>query len=207
MSSQSIETYNSITWHASARVDKFSSDQVRWVIRKTGNLNPSGDFIRQTLKALPAETVFAEGNLLTSAGLAYLWSNITGITSVVAAHSLSYGFLPVGVGDGNGSVPTPAVGDTDLTASSNKYYIPVDASYPTVGSGSSSGILTVQGTFGTGVANFAWNEWGLFGSQNSFAGGQATKPSGSSMINHKGVSLGTKTSSNVWTLSVTITIS
>ena len=111
-------------------------------------------------------------------------------------------------GDGNGSVPTAAVADTDLTATVNKYYNPVDSSYPAVGSaGANSGILTVQSTFTTAIANFAWNEWGFFGNSTTFSAGVTTKPGTATMINHKGVSLGTKTSSNTWTLNATLTLS
>jgi len=135
-----LEESNFLNWDCLVKVDKYSLDQVRWVKRKTGLTNPSAEVLRETLKSLPSETAYGRGNLITTVGLGYLWSSITGVTTTVVAHQLSYSFLPVGVGDGNGSVPTAAVGDVDLTAATNKYYVPVDASYPQVGSGVSAGV-------------------------------------------------------------------
>ncbi len=150
----------------------------------------------------------ASGNLLTYNGLAYLMSALTGVDTTITAVQLSNGHMPVGVGDGGGSVPTASVVDADLAASTNKYYAPVDGTYPSVGlAGASAGSFTVNATFASGVANFAWNEWGLYGSTASFTVGQSTKPATSTMINHRGTYLGTKVVTNVWTLAATIILS
>lgn len=206
-----IEVLNGVKWNAAVRVDKYSSDQLSWLSKSTSMPlstveNYTGDELRKYFE--PEETVEAKGNLLTYVGLAYLLSAFTGVTTTTSSAQLANGFLPVGVGDGGGSVPTAAVTDSDLTASTNKYYNPVDATYPAVGAaGSTAGVLTIQSTFTSGVANFAWNEWAIYGSTASFTAGTSTKPASSTMINHKGTSLGTKVSGNVWTLSATITFS
>ena len=55
--------------------------------------------------------------------------------------------------------------------------------------------LTFRSLFGTGDANFAWNEWGVFNASSS-----------GTMLNRKVESLGTKTSAQSWQLTVTLTI-
>lgn len=201
-----IEQASTITWTAHASVYKWDVEQYDWVSRKYGLVNP--DLMQYSDIVKPYEVVDAPGNLLTYVGLAYLLSNITGVTSTTSAQILANGYVPVAVGDGGGTVPTAAVTDSDLTASVNKYYNPIDAAYPAVGAaGATAGVITVQSTFTSGVANFAWNEWGIYGCPAGFSIGQSTTPSGVTMINHKGASLGTKTSSNVWTLSATLTLS
>lgn len=53
----------------------------------------------------------------------------------------------------------------------------------------------VKSSFSTVQANWAWNEIALF---NGSTGGR--------MLNRKLVSMGTKTSSNTWTLTLTVTL-
>jgi hypothetical protein len=199
---------DTLNWHSHVRVDKWSYDQWTWAENKSGLKDLQGWQLREILGTGPDEVAEADGNLLTYTGLAYLWSIVTGVSTTTSSAAMAYGFLPVGVGDGSGSVPTAAVTDSDLTATVNRYYNPVDAGYPIVGAaGSTAGILTVQSTFTTAIGNYAWNEWGLYGTIAPFSAGQTSKPTTATMINHKGVSLGTKSSSNVWTLASTITLS
>lgn len=206
------EDIATVHWNAHCQVQKWNSDQLSWISDSTGMPlglvgQLSGDRLRSLVR--PEEVTDAPGNLLTYVGLAYILAALTGVTTTVTtALDLANGFMPVAVGDGGGTVPTAAVTDSDLTATTNKYYNPVDATYPAVGAaGATAGILTIQSTFTAGVANFAWNEWGIYGSTASFTVGQASKPSSSTMINHKGTSLGTKVSGNVWSLVATITFS
>lgn len=62
-----------------------------------------------------------------------------------------------------------------------------NGSYTTAGVASKRKVLVLQSTFGTGSANFPWNEWGF-----------ANASSGGSMLNRKVAGLGTKTSSASW---------
>lgn len=86
-------------------------------------------------------------------------------------------------------------GETALKAAVNKAYAAMDATYPTHTAGTNS--ITYSATFGTGAANYAWNEFALF---NAAAGG-------GTMLNRKVPApyLGTK-SSGTWQLQITITI-
>jgi hypothetical protein len=110
---------------------------------------------------------------------------------------------------GTGNSATAAVDtDTDLNAaagSGNRQFQLVDSA-PTVGSGASSGVVTMVATFGTGVGNYAWQEWGIDGGT---ASGTTVTSEGNTtpgLCNHKVTSLGTKTSAASWVFTITITI-
>ena len=93
----------------------------------------------------------------------------------------------IGVGD---STTAHAAGQTDLVAATNKLRKAMDATYPS----GAANVITFRSTFGTGDANFAWQEWGVF---NAAAAG--------TMLNRKVESLGTKTNTQTWQFTVTLT--
>ena len=94
----------------------------------------------------------------------------------------------IGVGD---STTVFSAAHTDLQAASNKLRKPMESTYPTL----ATNALTFRSLFGTGDANFAWQEWGVF---NAAAAGE--------MLCRKVESLGTKTSAASWQLTVTVTV-
>lgn len=94
----------------------------------------------------------------------------------------------LGVGD---STTAFAATQTDLQAATNKLRKAMEATYPT----RATNVLTFRSLFGTGDANFAWAEWGVFNA--STAG---------TMMSRKVEALGTKTSAQSWQLTTTITI-
>lgn len=143
----------------------------------------------------PDEVLEMKGNVLvtgstgaTGSGVQSMWARLIG-TTTSPAYDATNG--RVGVGDGNGSVPTGANGDTDLTAPTNKLRKVVTGLATISGRG-----LTFVADFTSGEANFAWREWGVFNSNTAAQG----------MLNHKGEDLGTKTT-GTWTLTVTLSIS
>lgn len=93
----------------------------------------------------------------------------------------------LGVGDNNTAF---SAAHTDLQASSNKLRKAMESSYPT----RSSGALTLRSLFGTSEANFAWAEWGTFNASSS-----------GTMYTRKVESLGTKTNTQSWQLTATVT--
>ena len=111
------------------------------------------------------------------------WAIADGLISVISNANAH-----LGVGD---STTAFAATQTDLQASSNKLRKAMDSSYPT----RSSGTLTFRSTFNTSEANFAWNEWGVFNASSS-----------GTMIGRKVESLGSKTSSQTWQLTATVTV-
>jgi hypothetical protein len=93
----------------------------------------------------------------------------------------------IGVGD---STTAFAVGQTDLVAATNKTRKAMDATYPS----GASNVITFRSTFATGDANYAWQEWGVFNAASS-----------GTMLNRKVESLGTKTNTQTWQFTVTLT--
>lgn len=93
----------------------------------------------------------------------------------------------IGVGD---STTAHAVGQTDLVAATNKMRKAMDSTYPSGG----TNVLTFRSTFATGDANWAWQEWGVFNASSA-----------GTMLNRKVESLGTKTNTQTWQFTVTLT--
>lgn len=91
----------------------------------------------------------------------------------------------VGVGD---SSAVFASSQTDLQAATNKARVGLD-----VAPVRTAGSVDYTSTFGTSVANFPWNEVGVF---NALSGG--------TMLSRKVVSLGTKPNTESWTLTATV---
>ena len=122
---------------------------------------------------------------LTNAG-----ANILAVAATGGTYTpFNNGNAFLGVGDNS----APFVNtQTDLQASSNKTYVGMDVGFPTVTSGN---VMTFEATFGPTLANYTWNEWGLF---NAASGGV--------MFNRKVNSLGTKINTQTWILLVAITI-
>ena len=121
---------------------------------------------------------------LTTAGRDYIAQALAG----EAFTAFNNGNARIGVGDSSTAF---AAGQTDLQAASNKLRKAMEAAYPS----RATSVLTFRSVFGTGEANFAWNEWGVF---NAAAAGV--------MLNRKVESLGTKTSAQSWQLTVDITL-
>lgn len=80
---------------------------------------------------------------------------------------------------------------TDLVGS-NKLRKPMESGYPQ----RTDNVLTFRSLFGTGDANWAWEEWGVFNASSS-----------GTMLSRKAEALGTKTSAQSWLLTATLTVS
>jgi hypothetical protein len=187
-------THDAIQWNAHAKVEKWTGDQVAEVIRLTGVENPSADLLAAYVA--PYEVVEQAGNLLTTAGLTRLMSLLNG----AGGQALTNTATRIGVGN---SSTAATIGDTDLGASagsSNRFFMTMDATYPSV----SGATLTAKATFGGSDGNFAWNEWGLDIGTPTVTSGTTVN---TTFFNHKIASLGTKVSPAVWGFTVTVTIS
>lgn len=155
-----------------------SHDSIRWRVRWQLRKFRAG-------AAKPYMVIHRTGNLLMTAGATALFTKLTGGAGTTFSNANAY----IGIGD---STDTEDVADTDLQASSNKVRKAMDATFPSI-SGASA---TWQATFGTGDANFDWNEWGIFNASSS-----------GTMLNRKVSALGTKTSADSWELEVTTSLS
>lgn len=133
---------------------------------------------------------------ITNAGVLLIASKL--IESGTTDYDNSNAYL--GVGD-NGPTPVAfAVTQIDLQGT-NKLKKAMSVGYPTR-TGTPATTLNFRASFATSEANFAWNEWGLFNGSGAGTAG----PTGVVMLNRKVESLGTKTSAEVWQLTVSITI-
>ncbi len=94
----------------------------------------------------------------------------------------------LGVGDGDDAF---AASQTDLQAATNKLRRAMEATYPQ----RTDNVLTFRSVFGTGDANWRWEEWGTF---NGSSGGV--------MLNRVAEFLGEKTNAATWQLTVELTI-
>jgi hypothetical protein len=95
----------------------------------------------------------------------------------------------IGVGD---SATAHAVGQTDLQGTTNRLRKAMDATYPS----GAANVITFRSTFATGDANWAWNEWGIFNNSTTGSG---------TMLSRKVESLGTKTNTQTWQFTATLT--
>jgi len=120
---------------------------------------------------------------LTDAGRNHLVQ--AGIGAGVTAFSNANAYI--GVGDSSTAF---SAAHTDLQASTNKLRKAMDATYPS----GASNVIAFRSTFATGDANYAWNEWAIFNASSS-----------GTMLSRKVESLGTKTSSQTWQFTATLT--
>lgn len=121
---------------------------------------------------------------LTDAGRNHMVQAAVGAAVTAFNNANAY----IGVGDSSAAF---SASQTDLQAASNKLRKAMDATYPSGG----ANVLTFRSTFATGDANWAWNEWGIFNGS-----------SGGTMLNRKVESLGTKTNTQTWQFTTTLTI-
>ncbi len=121
---------------------------------------------------------------LTTAGAQFIAKAVTGLNSPTLFNASN---CYVAVGDSSTAF---GVANTDLLASTNKFRKLATSV------NESAGVVTVVASYGTAEANFEWYEWGL-----------TNASSGGTLYNRKveSPSLGTKTSSQVWSLTATLT--
>lgn len=131
-------------------------------------------------------TSIKEGNLLLNEGINALWNLLAG-----QGAETNYGNANARVGVGNSAAAVVAT-QTALQGASTAF-VAMDATFPTTGSSQQA---VFRGTFGTGVANFAWEEYtvdnGVTPNKN---------------LNRVLSAEGTKTSNQTRVLTITITLS
>jgi hypothetical protein len=129
-----------------------------------------------------------EGNILLNEGINELWTLVAG----TGATKFDNGNAYLGVGD-DGTTAEGAT-ETGLEAVTNKYYVAMDGAFPTYGTSQKA---TWRATFTGALANFSWQEFTVAnGSSNS-----------AKNLNRKKSDQGTKTSGQVWELTLEISLS
>lgn len=131
------------------------------------------------------ETDIREGNILLTVGITELLNLLAGSGGTPFSAQNAH----IAVGDNSNTAANAS--QTDLQGG-NKARRPMEAQYPQIAGNQ----ITWRAKFPTTDANFAWNEYGV---ANSAIGGV--------LLNRKVESLGTKTSADEWTLTITITLS
>lgn len=122
---------------------------------------------------------------LTNDGRDHIAAAVHGVSVTAFNNANAY----LGVGDSSTAF---AASQTDLQASTNKLRKAMDATYPQ----RSANVVTLQSTFGSSEANFAWNEFGTFNASSA-----------GTMLQRKVSSLGTKSSGQTWQFQVVLTYS
>ena len=135
----------------------------------------------------PYETVEGEDNCLLNSGIDKIWDLVSGVASGTG-NIYDNAKAQIGVGD---SATAANATQTDLLAASNKTYKGMEATFPT----STTQKITLKSSFGSGDANYVWNEW-VVKQLTSLV-----------CLNRKVDTMGTKASGSTWTLEVTITLS
>jgi hypothetical protein len=129
-----------------------------WIIRdfhdptgEIGRWGREGASLAEILRGFPGSLVRMQrflGNCLLNEGINAAWTLICGGSATAFNTANTY----MGAGDSNTAA---AALQTGLQASTNKYYNPIDATYPTYGSSQQA---VFRSTFAAGVANFDWEE-------------------------------------------------
>lgn len=171
------------------RVERWDADAVAYVRRKSGLVEPQGAHF-YAHRVRPYRVTEVLGNLITNAGWTRLMNLLIGTGGTQALDSTH---TRIGVGDGD---TEESYTDTDLDGE-NQWYEPVS------GAGS-LGTRTLQfsASFGTSVANFAWEEFGIDVTSSSASAGSSV---GALLFNRKVTDQGEKSEGQVWTATATLT--
>jgi hypothetical protein len=173
-----------------ARIDKFMDPDN--IIHKLVTLGCPLEVLKSAfadkyLGSVEFDSGEPSGNLCLNSGIQSFEGYLAGI-STPSPHVWSNAYAYLGVGD---STTAAVATQTDLQAATNKTYVGMVASYPS----QSSQTLTWQSSFGSGSANYAWQEFVVTNSGGS----------GGTCLNRLVSAQGTKTSGQTWILSLSIT--
>lgn len=201
--------------HAVVRTDfgvqRWDEDQTKWALRRLGYgdtrpplpgdraLTPA-QFASVSIKPY-SETLDEDCNLIVQQGWVWLLGGVAG-TTMGTKFSATNG--RIGVGTSNTAATysqTYLQGDTGSALTTSYYQLVSGA--PTISTGSTPPTLVFSASFGTGVANFSWSE---FGTDNGSASGVYLNGlAGGFLLFNRGVSnQGTKASGQTWTATETI---
>jgi hypothetical protein len=177
-------------------VERWDTDQSSWVSRRLGGeqagmpgfFQPKGYEFR-TLGVDPYLITEGYTNLVTTGG----WDRV--LTLAFGGGGTTYASANCRIGVGTGTLAA-ASGQTDLNAAqgaAGRYFAMLDAT-PTTSAGTAVRRLSFVATFGTGVANIAWQEECV--DQGTTTGTGATV---GAMLNRLVSNQSTKVSGQTWT--------
>jgi hypothetical protein len=190
-----------LRFKTSFNVKRWDQEQIAWARRQLGlDREPVfADFEAARVRPYQ-ETQEDDCNNVTQGGWAALLGSIAG-TSIVNKFSATYGRIGVGTSSTAFAwTQTTLVGDTG--GSSTTSYFQLISGAPVITTTASPGTLVFTATFATGVANFAWNEFGV----DNYTTSSVTSTGYSNVVFlDRGISAqGTKLNTQSWTATVTL---
>ncbi len=186
----------------SFEVQRWDDDQTAWALRKLGYSEtrppmPGDRGLTPAQFASAGVTPYSvtredNCNMILQAGWVALLGGIAG-TSITTKFSATVGRICIG-----DSATAAAYGQTDLQAATNKYYQLVSGA-PVISTGSTPPALVFAASFGTGVANYQWQEFATDEGTTSTTG-----PVVAVCLNRGVSNQGTKASGQTWSATQTI---
>lgn len=182
-------------------VRRWDADQVAWA---AGKLDIPGEPQARHLDDLGVRpysaTLDEDCNLITLAGWAAILGSLAG-TSITNKISATDGRIGVGTSSSATSPSDTHLGGDTGGGSTTSYYQLVSGA-PVISTASSPATLVLAASFGSSVANFAWNE---FGCDNYTASGVTSQSLSNVVFLNHGISAqGTKASGQVWSATATL---
>lgn len=192
---------DTIKWTPLATIHKYSPEVVDELTRILGYEPKAADFER--LGADPFAVTEVEGNVLCIGGLGFITSALTSGTFDPLTQARAF----VGVGTDSG---TAALASQTALVGASQYYNTLDSNPTRVTTTTTNDAIQGVSTFGSAVANFAWNEWGWFTTTTgTITPGSAVNVSSGTetMWNRRVTSMGTKASGASWVFTTKVTFS
>lgn len=192
-------------------VQRWDGEQTGWIARKYerdwGGLPPRPDFafeprhFAQYGVAPYSETRDENCNMIVQQGWVWLLGGVAG-TTMSTKFSATNGRIGVGT-SATAAAYTQTYLQGDTGSSSTTSYYQLVSGAPVITTSSTPPTLVFSASFGTGVANFAWAE---FGTDNGTTSGVYLNGlAGGFLLFNRGVSnQGTKASGQTWTATQTI---
>ncbi len=179
------QTSDKVSWRAHWRLIKFK-DPTQQIAQALQAGMPTPQAIGKYGEAFAGNEEF-ESNIALNEGLQELIDIICGLGTPTKWDNTN---ARLGVGDSN---TAESASQTGLQAATNKTFKAMDTGYPQ----RSNQTAEWRATFGSGDANYAWEEYTVV---------NASDDAGKN-LNRKVSSKGTKASGETWTLSVQVTFS
>jgi hypothetical protein len=195
-------TFDGIKWTPVARIEKYGPEVVDELTRLLGYEPKAADFA--SFSADPFAVTEVEGNVLCIGGLGMITNAlISGTFDPLTGTGSGRSFVGVGTDSG-----TAALASQTALVGATQYYNTFDSNPTRVTTTTTNDAIQGVSTFGSAVANFAWNEWGWFSTTaGTITPGTAVNVSSGTetMWNRKVASMGTKGSGSSWVFTTKVT--
>lgn len=179
-------------------VRRWDAESTLWVAERVGP-NPKAHHFDMLGVKPYLTTTELDCNLIVHAGWAALLGGIAG-TTITNKFDSTHGRIGVGTSSTAATAADVQLGG-DTGGSSTTSYYQLCGAAPTITTTTAPATLVFTASFGSGVANFAWNEFGI---DNYTASSVTTTSTSSIFINHGISAQGTKASGQTWNMTATL---